>query len=673
MPTARELTWLARQGIPAITDVDTRALVRHIRDQGAMRGGVFPAALSEQQARDLIDAEPNMVGRDLVRDVTPKQRIVVGDGNTGPRIAMIDTGVKASIVHNLTMRGAIVELHPCTATPNDLLHNDPDAIFPGQRPRRPLGALGYIVDTIRQLIGKRPVYGICLGHQLLCRAVGLETYKLPFGHHGANHPVKDLTTGAVEITSQNHGFAVLGPDGAKTIDHDEAVRWETDFGAAELTHINLYDRTVEGLALRDVQERHRPSTTPRPAPVRTTLSISSTGSWRRSTAMYRADDLHKILLIGSGPIVIGQAAEFDYSGTQACRVLMQEGYEVVLVNSNPATIMTDPEVASTTYIEPLLPGPVRQVIERERPDALLPTLGGQTALNLAKALKEDGTLEEYGVELIGADYDAIERAEDRELFRDTMKQAGLRVPRSAIAHTVDDARAAIGQVGLPFIVRPAFTLGGKGGGVVRTEDELERVVGRGLKASPISQVLIEESVLGWGEFELEVMRDRADNVVIVCSIENLDPMGVHTGDSACVAPQQTLHRQSSTRRTQRDQAIAAIRAVGVETGGIQAVQFAVNRATDEIVVIEILNPRISQCSSALASKATGFPIAKIAASLAVGYTLQEILERHHMCDAGADELRAGGIDYCVVKWPRFAVREVPPRRGRPHDPHEVGR
>ncbi len=367
--------------------------------------------------------------------------------------------------------------------------------------------------------------------------------------------------------------------------------------------------------------------------------------------MPRRDDLHKILLIGSGPIVIGQAAEFDYSGTQACRVLKQEGYEVVLVNSNPATIMTDPEVASTTYIEPLLPGPVRQVIERERPDALLPTLGGQTALNLAKALKEDGTLDEYGVELIGADYDAIERAEDRELFRETMQEAGLRVPRSAIAHTVDDARAAIGQVGLPFIVRPAFTLGGKGGGVVRTEDELERVVGRGLKASPISQVLIEESVLGWGEFELEVMRDRADNVVIVCSIENLDPMGVHTGDSVCVAPQQTLTDKQYQRL--RDQAIAAIRAVGVETGGSN-VQFAVNRATDEIVVIE-MNPRVSR-SSALASKATGFPIAKIAARLAVGYTLQEIPNDITRATPASFE---PAIDYCVVKWPRFAFEKFP--------------
>jgi carbamoyl-phosphate synthase large subunit len=365
----------------------------------------------------------------------------------------------------------------------------------------------------------------------------------------------------------------------------------------------------------------------------------------------RRDDLHKILLIGSGPIVIGQAAEFDYSGTQACRVLVDEGYEVVLVNSNPATIMTDPEVATTTYIEPLLAGPVRQVIEREKPDALLPTLGGQTALNLAKTLHEDGTLERHGVELIGADYDAIERAEDRELFRDTMRRAGLRVPRSAIAHTIEDAHAAIAQVGLPFIVRPAFTLGGKGGGVVRTEAELERVVGRGLKASPISQALLEESVLGWGEFELEVMRDRADNVVIVCSIENLDPMGVHTGDSVCVAPQQTLTDKQYQRL--RDQAIAAIRAVGVETGGSN-VQFAVNRATGEIVVIE-MNPRVSR-SSALASKATGFPIAKIAARLAVGYTLQEIPNDITKATPASFE---PAIDYCVVKWPRFAFEKFP--------------
>jgi carbamoyl-phosphate synthase large subunit len=367
--------------------------------------------------------------------------------------------------------------------------------------------------------------------------------------------------------------------------------------------------------------------------------------------MPRRTDIHKILLLGSGPIVIGQAAEFDYSGTQACRVLEQEGYEVVLVNSNPATIMTDPEVATTTYIEPLLPGPVAQVIERERPDALLPTLGGQTALNLAKALHEDGTLQRFGVELIGADYEAIDRAEDRERFRDTMTAAGLRVPRSTIAHTTDDALAALSELGLPFIVRPAFTLGGTGGGVVRSEADIERIVGGGLAASPIGQVLLEESVLGWGEFELEVMRDHTDNVVIVCSIENLDPMGVHTGDSVCVAPQQTL--TDKQYQALRDQAIAVIRAVGVETGGSN-VQFAVNPATDEIVVIE-MNPRVSR-SSALASKATGFPIAKIAARLAVGYTLQEIPNDITRATPASFE---PAIDYCVVKWPRFAFEKFP--------------
>ena len=367
--------------------------------------------------------------------------------------------------------------------------------------------------------------------------------------------------------------------------------------------------------------------------------------------MPRRGDLRKILLLGSGPIVIGQAAEFDYSGTQACRVLVQEGYEVVLVNSNPATIMTDPEVATSTYIEPLLPGPVAQVIARERPDALLPTLGGQTALNLAKALHEDGTLERYGVELIGANYDAIDRAEDRERFRDTMTEAGLRVPRSAIAHSIADARAALAQIGLPFIVRPAFTLGGTGGGVVHSADDIARIVGGGLTASPIGQVLLEESVLGWGEFELEVMRDASDNVVIVCSIENLDPMGVHTGDSVCVAPQQTLTDKQYQRL--RDQAIAVMRAVGVETGGSN-VQFAVNAATDEIMVIE-MNPRVSR-SSALASKATGFPIAKIAARLAVGYTLQEIPNDITRATPASFE---PAIDYCVVKWPRFAFEKFP--------------
>jgi carbamoyl-phosphate synthase large subunit len=367
--------------------------------------------------------------------------------------------------------------------------------------------------------------------------------------------------------------------------------------------------------------------------------------------MPRRSDIHKILILGSGPIVIGQAAEFDYSGVQACKVLREEGFEVVLVNSNPATIMTDPEFADATYVEPLLCGPVAKVIERERPDALLPTLGGQTALNLAMELYSNGTLERFGVELIGANHDAIACAEDRELFGAAMAKAGLKMPRSAIATTPAEARAALPRLGLPCIVRPAFTLGGRGGGIARSEAEFEQIVSRGIEASPIDQVLLDQSVLGWGEFELEVMRDSADNVVIVCSIENVDPMGVHTGDSVTVAPQQTL--SDSLYQRLRDQAIAVIRAVGVETGGSN-VQFAVDPASEQILVIE-MNPRVSR-SSALASKATGFPIAKIAARLAVGYLLEEIDNDITGVTPASFEPT---IDYVVVKWPRFAFEKFP--------------
>jgi carbamoyl-phosphate synthase large subunit len=372
----------------------------------------------------------------------------------------------------------------------------------------------------------------------------------------------------------------------------------------------------------------------------------------------RRDDIQKILLIGSGPIVIGQAAEFDYSGVQACKVLLEEGYEVVLVNSNPATIMTDPEFATATYIEPLLPGPVTKIIEKERPDALLPTLGGQTALNLAMSLHEDGTLEKFGVELIGADAAAINRAEDREEFRTTMNEAGIRIPWSMTVETLGEVEEGLadGRITLPAIVRPAFTMGGQGGGIGRDETELRQVVSEGLAASPINQVLVEESVIGWGEFELEVMRDRNDNVVIVCSIENVDPMGVHTGDSVTVAPAQTL--TDPLYQELRDVAIKVIRAIGVETGGSN-VQFAVDPENGEIAVIE-MNPRVSR-SSALASKATGFPIAKMAAKLAVGYALEEIPNDITRATPASFEPT---IDYVVTKIPRFAFEKFPGADGR---------
>lgn len=335
--------------------------------------------------------------------------------------------------------------------------------------------------------------------------------------------------------------------------------------------------------------------------------------------MPKRQDIKKILIIGSGPIVIGQACEFDYSGTQACKALKEEGFEVVLVNSNPATIMTDPKVADRTYIEPITPEVVSKIIEKERPDAILPTLGGQTGLNTAVKVAEDGVLEKFGVEMIGASPEVIHKAEDRELFRAAMERIGLRIPKSEIVRSMQEAREAAERVGYPLIVRPSFTLGGTGGGVVYNKEDLEQICAQGLEMSMIHEVMLEESVLGWKEFELEVMRDCKDNVVIVCSIENFDPMGVHTGDSITVAPAQTLTDREYQRM--RDAALSIIREIGVDTGGSN-IQFAINPDNGDMVVIE-MNPRVSR-SSALASKATGFPIAKIAAKLAVGYSLDEI-------------------------------------------------
>src|SRR2546423_10685465 len=363
--------------------------------------------------------------------------------------------------------------------------------------------------------------------------------------------------------------------------------------------------------------------------------------------MPRRHDLESICLIGSGPIVIGQACEFDYAGCQALKVLREDGFRTVVVNSNPATIMTDPGFADRTYLEPLDLEGVADVLRRERPDALLPTMGGQTALNLARELHAAGVLEELDVELIGASVDVIARAEDRELFKRAVESSGLAVARSTIVTRADSLEGLTP----PAVVRPAFTLGGHGGGFVATEAELHRQVELGLAESPIGQVLVEESLRGWDEFELEVVRDRADNVVVVCSIENLDPMGVHTGDSVTVAPQMTLADEEYQEL--RDAAIAIVRAVGVDTGGSN-IQFARHRETGEVRVIE-MNPRVSR-SSALASKATGYPIAKVAAKLAVGYTLDEIPNDLTGTTPASFEPT---LDYVVVKWPRFAFEKFP--------------
>ncbi|MFK4084522.1 carbamoyl-phosphate synthase large subunit [Kribbella sp. NPDC020789] len=367
--------------------------------------------------------------------------------------------------------------------------------------------------------------------------------------------------------------------------------------------------------------------------------------------MPRRTDIESVLVIGSGPIVIGQACEFDYSGTQACRVLREEGFRVILVNSNPATIMTDPEFADATYVEPITPEYVEKVIEKERPNALLATLGGQTALNAAIALHDNGVLEKYGVELIGASVDAIQRGENRESFKQIVEKLGAETARSVICHTLDDVLAAAGELGYPLVVRPSFTMGGVGSGMAYDEADLRQIAGAGLQASPTTEVLIEESILGWKEYELEVMRDKADNVVIICSIENVDPMGVHTGDSITVAPAMTLTDREY--QVMRDLAIGIIREVGVDTGGCN-IQFAVNPADGRLIVIE-MNPRVSR-SSALASKATGFPIAKIAAKVAIGYTLDEIPnDITRQTPASFEPV----LDYVVVKVPRFAFEKFP--------------
>jgi len=367
--------------------------------------------------------------------------------------------------------------------------------------------------------------------------------------------------------------------------------------------------------------------------------------------MPKRTDIKKILIIGSGPIIISQACEFDYSGTQACKVLKQEGFVIVLVNSNPATIMTDPQLADSTYIEPITTDIIEKIIARERPDALLPTLGGQTALNTAVDLAEKGILKKYKVETIGANIKAIKKGEDRQLFKEAMKKIGLDLPKSRRAYNLKEALEVVKEIGFPIIIRPSFTLGGTGGSVAYNIEEFKELAKHGLESSRISEILIEESVIGWKEFELEVMRDLKDNVVIICSIENFDPMGVHTGDSITVAPIQTLTDKEYQRM--RDAAIACIREIGVETGGSN-IQFAVNPDTGRMVIIE-MNPRVSR-SSALASKATGFPIAKIAAKLAVGYTLDEIpndiTKETPACFEPA-------IDYCVVKIPRFTFEKFP--------------
>ena len=653
--------YLQRWRVPAITDIDTRALTRHIRMHGALRavlthedeapGTARLVELAEAARRvtplsqqDLV-AETSRTAVQEWLDPLPRELRPAGraDG-TGLTIAVVDYGVKANILRSLRERGCRVMVMPHTADWSDVASSGADGLVLSNGPGDP-AVLEGPVQLAREAVGRVPLFGICLGHQILGRAAGGTTSRLPYGHHGANHPVKDLETGRVHITSQNHEFQI-----------DAGSLPAGDFFVSQR---NLNDGSVEGLGHRTLpvfSVQYHPEGSPGPQ--------DNQHLYDRFVEMVRdrrpllkavggaaqPERPKKVLILGSSPIVIGQAAEFDYAGTQACKALREEGITTVLVNSNPATIMTDEGIADRVYLEPLTVDAVERVIARERPDALLPTLGGQTGLNLATELAAAGVLERHHVRLLGAGLETIRKAEDRQAFKEMLEQIGEPVPTSNVCESIEQVLAFVGEIGLPVVIRPAYTLGGTGGGFVTNEVDLKTIAQRGLNASPIHQVLVERSLWGWKEIEYEVMRDAADTCITVCNMENLDPMGVHTGDSIVVAPAQTLSDRD--HQMLRSSAIRIIRALGIE-GGCN-VQFALDPTSSTYYVIEV-NPRVSR-SSALASKATGYPIARVAAKVAVGRRLDEIRNEITGRTFAAFE---PALDYCVVKIPRWPYDKFP--------------
>ncbi len=649
--------WLDGYGVPIMTGCDTRRLARHLRGTGAQRAIIGPshelATLRERVHRVTRLEEQDLVRQvsegfsDLVETLDPTL-LSPGQGGglrqrSGLKVVVVDYGVKRNILRSLRSRGVEVEVLPHDSDVDTILARRPDAVVLSNGPGDP-AQLQAAVAMTKQLIKRLPVLGICLGHQLIGQAAGARTSRLRFGHHGGNHPVLDLRTGRVTMTSQNHEFEV----DADSLPASSGFR---------VSHRNLHDGSVEGLVhdhlpVRSVQFHPEGAAGPQdnqvifdefldlvrgiqPAPITAREPVRRPGS---------------VLVIGSGPIVIGQAAEFDYAGTQACKALREEGVRTILVNSNPATIMTDEGIADRVYIEPLTVEAITAIIERERPDGLLPTLGGQTGLNLAVALADAGVLERCQVRVLGTPLDSIREAEDREAFKAVLVRIGEPVPDSSTVTTVEAARDFAASIGFPLVVRPAYTLGGTGGGMAGSPLELEAVVRDGLAASPIRQVLVERSLTGWKEIEYEVMRDANDTCITICNMENIDPMGVHTGDSIVVAPSQTLSdRQYQMLRTA---SLRIIRALRIE-GGCN-VQFALDPASDQYYVIEV-NPRVSR-SSALASKATGYPIARVAAKIAAGRGLHEIANAVTGQTSAAFE---PALDYCVVKIPRWPFDKFP--------------
>ncbi len=652
--------WLRDQGVPGLEGVDTRALTRHLRDHGTLRGVLAdPEAGSVAELARLAAASPSVSEQQLVAEVSSRSRwraeqplhpaLRRGSGGAepgpAPKVAVIDLGVKLNTLRSLVSRGAEVTVLPHSTTPAELEALAPDGVVVTNGPGDP-ATLDAETKLTAFAISHYPVLAICLGHQLVGRAVGASTSRLPFGHHGGNHPVEDLTTGRVFVTPQNHEFQV-----------DEAsIPAESGWFVSER---NLNDGSVEGLRHRQlpvISVQYHPEGSPGPQDRQHLfdeflgLCRGGPAAGRPPTSPTELEPVRKVLVLGSGPIVIGQAAEFDYAGTQACRSLREEGVEVVLVNSNPATIMTDEDTADRVYLEPLTVESVAAIIEKERPQGLLAGLGGQTALNLAVQLADRGVLDAYSVRVLGTPLEAIRDAEDRERFKQRMLAIGEPVPPSRTVNSWEQAREFASEVGLPLVVRPAFTLGGTGGGIATEWEELEEIVNRGLRASPITQVLVEQALLGWRELEYEVMRDRHGTCICVCNMENLDPMGVHTGDSVVVAPSQTL--TDKEHQQLRSASLRVITALGIE-GGCN-VQFALAPDSFTYFVIEV-NPRVSR-SSALASKATGYPIARVAAKVALGHRLKDIPNQVTGKTSAAFE---PSLDYCVIKIPRWPFDKFP--------------
>jgi carbamoyl-phosphate synthase large subunit len=720
---------LQRNGIPGLRGVDTRALTRHLRDHGTLRG-VLAACAEMSGAEQVTTARsaPFVSDEDLVGMVSIDEPwrafaepldptlhrgvMLAGSENAwrGLRVVVLDYGVKLNQMRALCSRGAEVILVRQDARLEDVLRHDPDGVVLSNGPGDP-SRLPHAVQLCRDLLERRlPLLGICLGHQILGQAAGASTSRLGFGHHGGNHPVRDTEHGTVYVTSQNHEFQVdasslpddsgwyvsernLNDGSVEGLRHRElpafSVQYHPEGAPGPQDRAGVFDEFLRlcaggrkggthrlaqtalrgspsrnDLASRSSEPLRELATDASPPPVllpplelvdtTSSMSISASPSaGNGGTRDLSAEILDKpkcVLVIGSGPVIIGQAAEFDYAGTQACRALREEGIRVVLVNSNPATIMTDDSSADAVYVEPLTVEVLERVIIAERPDGLLATLGGQTGLNLAVALDDAGVLERHDVRVLGTGLRAIRTAEDRERFKELLALIGEPAPESATVASLAEARALRERMGLPLVVRPAFTLGGTGGGLCETEERYAETVLTGLAASPISQVLVERSVAGWREIEYEVIRDASGTCITVCNMENLDPMGVHTGDSMVVAPAQTLTDREHQQL--RSAALRIINALDIQ-GGCN-VQFALAPDSHEYHVIEV-NPRVSR-SSALASKATGYPIARVAAKIAAGRRLDQIPNAVTGKTCAAFE---PALDYCVVKIPRWPFDKFP--------------